>query len=243
MQKTSQNLQIILTSPTIPKKMQDFASNFMKNPIFISHNRSSLLKLPIMQHSVWATEENKLVKLLEALIKTDPPVLVFCENKNESDKLEDYLNIRKIKCASLHGGKSQNSRSRAIQDFNRKKVDVLIATDIAAKGLGFRDVKHIVNFDLPKDIDSYIQRVCRAGAKAVISNLISNRVDKVFLKDLTAFLKAMGDKVPQFLSEFLELIESNCEICNSPGHLKMFCTVFQQDSLKYELPLSKVSLK
>ena len=243
MNKSSFNLQVILSSPTLPKRMQDFATNFLKNPIYVSADRNGLQKLKIVQYSHWTPEGQKLIKLLEALLKTEPPVLVFCENKAESDKLEEYLNNKKIKCASLHGGKAQTLRSKAIRDFNRKKVDVLLATDMAAKGLSFKDIQHIVNYDLPKDLESYIQRVCRSNTKAVVSNFVDTKADKAFLKELTGFLAAMGDRTPSFLSEYSSLLEETCEICKNPGHSKLFCSIFQQDSLKYELPLVKNVIK
>jgi ATP-dependent RNA helicase DDX41 len=234
--QTSYNLQIILSSSSIPKRMQDFAFNFMQSPIYISANKSALKKLRIVQVNNWVEDDKKMVMLLEALLRTEPPILVFCENKNESDEIENFLTGKRLKCTSLHGGKPQGVRSKAIKDINSRRVDVLIATDMAAKGLSFKDIQHIVNFDMAKDIESYIQRICRTSCKATISNFVNGKVDKGLLKDLTGFLVEMGEHVPGFLMQFRESEENVCEICRG-GHQKLFCSIFQQDCLKYELPI------
>lgn len=236
--KTSYNLQIILSSSSMPKRMQDFATNFMKTPLYISANKSLLKKLRIIQICNWVEVDKKMIKLLEALLRTEPPILIFCENKTESDEIETFLTEKKLKCTSLHGGKPQGVRTKAIKDINDKKVDILIATDMAAKGLSFKDIQHIVNIDMPKDIESYIQRICRTNHKATVSNFVNAKTDKGFLKDLTAFLVELGEDVPGFLRTVLDDNANVCEICDG-GHQKLFCSIFQQNCLNYELPMKQ----
>ena len=235
---TTHNLQVVLSSSTMPKRMQEFASHFMKSPIYISSNKESLKNLKLTQVcELVPVETKKIVKLLEVMQRTEPPILIFCENKNESDMIQEYLSARDIECASLHGGKIQNARSRAIKDFNSGDLNVLIATDMAAKGLSFHGVKHVINYDMPKDIDAYIQRICRAARKALISNLLSYKIDKAVLSNLADFLVDMKEKVPEFLLELLSGDPDKCDYCNIKGHRRSSCGLLQQDLLKTELPL------
>lgn len=90
-------------------------------------------------------------------------MLIFCENKNDVDDVYEYLLIKGVDCSALHGGKPQQERSEAVRQFKSGLKDVLIATDVAAKGLDFRGVRHVINFDMPKEIESYVHRIGRTG--------------------------------------------------------------------------------
>ena len=235
---TSNAIQIILSSSAVPKRMQEFATNFMKSPIYISSTKESLKKkLKIKQISNLVSNEGKILKLLEVMGRTEPPILVFCENKTDSDYIQEYLSKRSIECTSFHGGKIQNARPRAIKEFNSGKVSVLIATDIAAKGLSFQGVKHVINYDMPKDIDAYIQRICRADKRAIISNFLSYKLDKSFFRDLADFMIDMKEEIPDFLAGLISNENEKCEYCNIKGHRKSSCSLLQLDCLKSELPL------
>lgn len=236
---TSFNMQIILSSSTLPKRMQEFASNFMKSPVYISSSRNEIKKLQITHTCEIVINEGKLLKLLGSLMKTEPPILIFCENKTENDSIQEFLSLRKIDCASLHGGKMQNLRSKAINDFNKGNIKVLIATDMAAKGLSFEKVKHVINYDLPKDIDAYMQRVCRGSKKASVTSFVSYKNDKRFLKDLAEFVEEIGGEMPEFMQEIRGEVESKCEFCSMRGHKKFSCLLLQMEMLKSELPLQR----
>ncbi|CAG9326010.1 unnamed protein product [Blepharisma stoltei] len=235
--------QIILSSATIPKKIQEFSRQAMKDPIFINLSRQSLSKLKLTQEVEYAGHDQKLLKLLETMQKTNPPILIFCENKIDADKIERFLYEKRIDVACLHGGKEQNERTQAIKDFNRGKLDVLAATDVAAKGLNFYNVRHIINFDLPKEIDSYIQRVCRAGKRAVITTYLSYNLDKLLLCDLKHFLEDSRQNIPIELEGILDgedeqvTREGNCAYCKLPDHRRSSCPTLQQERLKSLLPI------
>lgn len=234
---TVNNVQIVLSSSTIPKRMQEFSLNFMKSPVYISVNKASLVKLKYTQICELVSADGKLVKLLDVMQRTEPPVLIFCENKSDSDIICKYLSERRIECASLHGGKVQNARSRAIKDFNTEAINVLIATDMAAKGLSFHKINHIINYDMPKDIDAYVQRICRGARKATISNFLSYKIDKTVLIDLADFLVDMKGKVPEFLLELIGSESEKCQYCSLKSHRRSACSMLQLDLLKAELPL------
>jgi len=92
---------------------------------------------------------------LECLQKTPPPVLIFCENKNDVDDIHEYLLVKGVEAVSIHAGKDQEERAAAMELFQSGKKDVLIATDVASKGLDFPNIQHIINFDMPKEIENY----------------------------------------------------------------------------------------
>ena len=97
--------------------------------------------------------------LLQVLQKTAPPVLVFAENKRDVDEVQEYLLLKGVSAVSVHGGKSQEERNESIDTFKAGKADVLVATDVAAKGLDFPAIQHVINFDMPKEIENYVHRI------------------------------------------------------------------------------------
>lgn len=239
---TQQNCQVILSSATTPKKIQDFAQQAMKDPIFITLSRKSLSKLKLTQEVEYINPDQKLGKLLDIMQKTNPPILIFCENKTDADKIFRFLKDKDLEVDCLHGGKEQAERSQAIKNFNRGKYDILVATDVAAKGLDFYNIRHIINFDLPKEIDSYIQRVCRAGKKAVVTTYLSYNLDKLLLSDLKHFLEDCRQTIPPELEGILDGEDSqvtddgNCTYCKLADHRRFSCPILQQERLKSLLP-------
>ena len=136
----------------MPKKIQDFAKSALVKPVIINVGRAGAANLDVIQEVEYVKQEVKMVYLLECLKKTSPPVLIFCENKNDVDDIHEYLMLKGVEAVGLHGGKEQEERSKAITEFRAAVKDVLVATDVAAKGLDFPDIKHVINFDMPKDV-------------------------------------------------------------------------------------------
>ena len=99
---------------------------------------------------------NKNEVLLNELALTEPPILIFCENKQEVTALQQFLISCSINTDTLHGGRTKQERARALDQFLKGRTHVLVATDVAARGLDFKIVKHVINFDLPKDMDFYL---------------------------------------------------------------------------------------
>jgi ATP-dependent RNA helicase DDX41 len=143
-----------------------------------------------------------MLQLLACLQKTAPPVLVFAENKRDVDEIQEYLLLKGIACCSIHGGKSQEERNEAIQDYKNQTKDVLIATDIAAKGLDFPDIQHVINFDMPKELENYVHRIGRTGRRGktgVATTFINKNTDESTLIDLKHLLMEAGQTVPAIL--------------------------------------------
>ena len=111
-----------------------------------------------VQEVEYVKQEAKLVYLLECLQKTAPPVLVFAEKTKDVDDVHEYLLVKGVEAVAVHGGKDQEDRNLAIDGFKGGRKDVLVATDVASKGLDFPDIQHVINFDMPEEIENYVHR-------------------------------------------------------------------------------------
>ncbi|CAD6186443.1 unnamed protein product [Caenorhabditis auriculariae] len=145
--------QTLLFSATMPKKIQDFAKSALVKPIVVNVGRAGAASLNVLQEIEYVRSENKLTRILECLLKTAPKVLIFAEKKIDVDNIYEYLLVKGIEVASIHGGKDQNDRHAGIDAFRKNEKDVLVATDVASKGLDFQGIEHVINFDMPEDIE------------------------------------------------------------------------------------------
>lgn len=106
----------------------------------------------------YVKREAKIVYLLECLQKTAPPALIFASNQTDVDDIHEYLLLKGIDAAAIHGGLDQSVRIRAIEEFKSGEKDVLVATDVASKGLDFPDIQHVINYDMPTVSDREEER-------------------------------------------------------------------------------------
>jgi ATP-dependent RNA helicase DDX41 len=155
--------QTLLFSATMPQKIQDFARTALVKPIIVNVGRAGAANLDVIQEVEYVKQEAKIVYLLECLQKTAPPVLIFAENKADVDDIHEYLLLKGVEAVSIHGGKSQEERDWAIRMFKDGKKDVMVATDVAGKGMDFADIQHVINFDMPAEIENYVHRIGRTG--------------------------------------------------------------------------------
>ncbi|MEE6479764.1 hypothetical protein FKM82_012370 [Ascaphus truei] len=147
--------QTLLFSATMPKKIQNFAKSALVKPITINVGRAGAASLDVIQEVEYVKEEAKMVYLLECLQKTPPPVLIFAEKKADVDAIHEYLLLKGVEAVAIHGGKDQEERTKAIEAFREEKKDVLVATDVASKGLDFPAIQHVINYDMPEEIENY----------------------------------------------------------------------------------------
>ncbi|KAG9490778.1 hypothetical protein GDO78_006225 [Eleutherodactylus coqui] len=155
--------QTLLFSATMPKKIQNFAKSALVKPITINVGRAGAASLDVIQEVEYVKEEAKMVYLLECLQKTPPPVLIFAEKKADVDAIHEYLLLKGVEAVAIHGGKDQEERTKAIEAFREGKKDVLVATDVASKGLDFPAIQHVINYDMPEEIENYVHRIGRTG--------------------------------------------------------------------------------
>ncbi len=228
--------QTLLFSATMPKKIQQFAKSALVKPIEVNVGRAGAANLDVFQEVEFVKEEAKIVYLLECLQKTPPPVLIFCENKQDVDNIHEYLLLKNVEAVSIHGSKDQEDREYAIKMFKEGQKDVLVATDIVSKGLDFPNVQHVINYDMPKEIENYVHRIGRTGRSGktgLATTFISNHQSESILMDLKQLLMESRQKVPPFLQllhpemDEPELDDQGnpvpCQICGGLGHRVAFC--------------------
>ncbi|XP_013383180.1 probable ATP-dependent RNA helicase DDX41 [Lingula anatina] len=221
--------QTLLFSATMPKKIQNFARSALVKPVTVNVGRAGAASLNVTQEVEFVKNEARMVYLLECLQKTPPPVLIFAEKKQDVDAIHEYLLLKGVEAAATHGSKDQEERSWAVDQFRKGAKDVLVATDVASKGLDFPDIQHVINYDMPEDIENYVHRIGRTGRSAnrgVATTFISKACDESTLLDLKYLLIEAKQKVPPFLAQleaesekYLEIGgEVGCSYCGGLGH-------------------------
>lgn len=139
----------------MPKKIQDFAKKSLYKPIVINVGRAGSANIRVVQQIEYVKDESKLMNVLNTIQKTPPPVVIFCENKNDVDEIHEYLLLKGVDVCGIHGDKDQDERNRSIKQFRIGLKDVLVATDIVSKGLDFHEVEHVINYDMPKEVNIF----------------------------------------------------------------------------------------
>jgi ATP-dependent RNA helicase DDX41 len=196
--------QSLLFSATMPRKIQDFAKTALVDPVVINVGRAGAANLDVIQEVEYVKQEAKLVYLLKCLQKTPPPVLIFCENKSDVDDVHEYLLLKSVEAVAIHGSLDQEERHEAIRSFKEGTKDVLIGTDVASKGLDFPAIQHVINFDMPKEIENYVHRIGRTGRcgrTGVATTFVNKNQEETILLDLKALLVEAGQNVPPFLQQ------------------------------------------
>ncbi|XP_028909267.1 probable ATP-dependent RNA helicase DDX41 [Ornithorhynchus anatinus] len=221
--------QTLLFSATMPKKIQNFAKSALVKPVTINVGRAGAASLDVIQEVEYVKEEAKMVYLLECLQKTPPPVLIFAEKKADVDAIHEYLLLKGVEAVAIHGGKDQEERTKAIEAFRDGKKDVLVATDVASKGLDFPAIQHVINYDMPEEIENYVHRIGRTGRSGntgIATTFINKACDESVLMDLKALLLEAKQKVPPVLQvlhcgdeSMLDIGgERGCAFCGGLGH-------------------------
>jgi len=229
--------QTLLFSATFPKKFQDFARQTLVKPIVVNVGRAGAANLDVIQEVEYVKEEAKIVYLLHCLQKTAPPVIIFCQMKGAADDIHEYLLLKGVEAVSIHGGKDQAERNDAIREFKSGKRDVLIATDIAAKGLDFPAIQHVINYDMPSEIENYVHRIGRtgrAGKTGVATTFINRSCEETTLLDLKALLGEARQRIPPVLMALEDPREKNggtgCSFCGGLGHTVVDCPKIEKDA-------------
>ncbi|MBJ6373214.1 DEAD/DEAH box helicase [Sedimentitalea arenosa] len=188
--------QTMLFSATMPKQMNEIANSYLDRPIRVEVTPPGKAADKVTQEVHFIAKAEKLGLLTELLDKhRDERALVFGRTKHGSEKLMKTLEKRGFAAASIHGNKSQGQRDRAIAAFKAGDIKVLVATDVAARGLDIPDVKHVYNYDLPNVPDNYVHRIgrtARAGKDgAAIAFCAPDEMG-----EFKAIQKTMGTRIP-----------------------------------------------
>lgn len=161
---TPEDRQTLFFSATITPQIQNLVHEFLRDPITVSV-RTSETSEHVEQTIVEARDKAHKIELLTDMLADEAyeKVLVFGETKFGVQRLSDHLEKEGIPSAAIHGNKSQSQRVRALKQFSTNSVKVLVATDVAARGLDIPNVTHVINFDTPQTYDDYVHRIGRTG--------------------------------------------------------------------------------
>lgn len=194
--KLPQKRQTLFFSATMPNEIVDLANTILVNPSTVSVTPPSSTADTIKQ-SVYFVDKKDKRSLLISLLQdeTIKSALVFSRTKHGANKIAESLNKKDIYAEAIHGNKSQNARQQALTNFKNKKTRVLVATDIAARGIDVDDLSHVINFDLPNVPETYVHRIGRTGRAGANGIAISfcDQEEKAFLKDIH---KLIAKQVP-----------------------------------------------
>ncbi len=171
------NSKIWLFSATMEREVRRVADTYLSHPQFVQVNRTEVLSAGVEQFYYPSRESDKpevLCKIIEAADEFYG--VVFCQTKSLVMDLSQYLSRRGYQVDSLHGEKTQSERERSMQAFRDKKVSILVCTDVASRGLDVKDITHVVNYSLPRELDAYVHRIgrtARSGKSGLAISLVT----------------------------------------------------------------------
>lgn len=192
-----ENRQTLLFSATMPEAIKRLAKKILKDPEFITVTKSETTNRDIEQQYYVIEEyerDDATVRLIDAQEATK--TIIFCRMKKEVDRLATTLISHGYLAKGLHGDMEQNQREEVIKSFRAGKIDMLIATDVAARGLDVSDVSHVFNYHIPFDAESYVHRIGRtgrAGKKGVAITLVT----PMEFRELQRIKKIVGTEIKQ----------------------------------------------
>ncbi len=197
-----QNRQTLLFSATFADPIKQLALEFMRNPREVMVTPRNTVAETIA-HRVHPVDAGRKRELLLHLLAQDSreQTLVFAKTKHGSDKLATFLDKSGIKTAAIHGNKSQSQRLRALGDFKAGRVTVLVATDIAARGIDINELPKVINYDLPMVAEDYVHRIGRTGRNGASGQAVS--------------LVAQEDA--KYLRQIVRLLDRDMDIRDVPG--------------------------
>jgi ATP-dependent RNA helicase RhlE len=184
--------QSLFFSATMSPQINTLAKSLLKNPVHVEVTPQATTVERIKQHLFFVDQGSK-EKLLLKLLKHEhlTSVLVFTRTKHRANKVALFLSKNNISADAIHGNKSQNARTKAIKDFKTGKIKVLVATDIAARGIDIDNISHVINFELPNEPESYVHRIgrtARAGADGTSFSFCAAE-ERNFLRDIERLIK------------------------------------------------------
>ncbi len=187
-----QKRQSLFFSATMAPSIVDLSKQILGNPeqVTIAPEKTTAEKV---EQSLYYVGKEKKINLLLHLMKTEhiDSALVFSRTKHGADKVVKLLKRAEINAAAIHGNKSQPQRERALNDFKDRKINVLVATDIAARGIDIDELSHVINYDLPNVAESYVHRIGRTGRASASGQAYSFCAadERPYLKDIHKLIK------------------------------------------------------
>lgn len=246
---TSDVRNVWLFSATMPKEVANIAKNYMDNPLEVSIGHKNQTNENI-SHIYFSVQERDRYAALKRLIDFNPNIygLIFCRTRRETGEVAEKLGKEGYSAEPLHGDLSQQQRDRVMDRFRKKSIQLLVATDVAARGIDVDDITHVINYNLPDEIENYTHRsgrTARAGKKGeslvLISNRESNKIRIIEKKIRTTFVKGTIPTAEEICEIQLKKIVAN--VINSevkeddmakfmPMVMEQFEDISKEDAIK-----------
>ena len=192
--------QTVLFSATMPQAILELTDQFMRDPQLIEINAAQVTLDQIAQQSVEAPMGRKL-DALNLLLRRYEPVrcMIFCNTKLMVDEVSAYLNRNGYACEGIHGDMNQSQRTRVMEGFKSARIPILVATDVAARGIDVNDIDYVINYDLPQNSEIYVHRIGRtgrAGKDGTAITLLSGRRQVFAMRDIARAVKSEVAQLP-----------------------------------------------
>jgi ATP-dependent RNA helicase RhlE len=189
--------QTLLFSATMPPEVEALARKYLRKPVVVQVGRRSSAASTVT-HAVYPVPRDKKTALLAELLKKESldSVLIFSRTKHGADKVVRHLTSEGISATAMHADKSQGERTRALEDFKQGKVRVLVATDIAQRGLDVSGISHVINYDVPQQAEDYVHRIGRTGRAASTGDAFTFMApDEIAM--VRAIERVIGEPIPR----------------------------------------------
>jgi ATP-dependent RNA helicase DeaD len=246
LERTPVERQTALFSATLPKRILEIAKRHLRSPVHVKIKQEQLAAgetARVREIAYIVQRRNKAAALARVLDMEDPTsTLVFCRTRIEVDELTETLDSRGYSAEALHGGLSQEQRDRVLRRFRDGASEILVATDVAARGLDIDVISHVVNFDVPSSPEAYVHRVGRtgrAGREGVAVTLAEARESRL-LKNIEQFTKhkITIESVPtvhDLRARRLELMQTALEETLSGGNLDAYRRVVESLAVDHDV--------
>lgn len=190
---TSANRQLLFFSATIPDKIRNLAKAYMQKPMSVTVEGEHVTLDTIEQIVYMMRPEEKTKRLIE-MLKEDNPYLaiVFCNTKDGAIRLAYELAAAGVDMAEMHGDMTQGRRNQVLKEFIKGNPPILVATDIAARGIDIEGITHVYNYDVPRDLDYYIHRIGRTGRAGTtgVAKMFATQADEIWVRRIERSIEA-----------------------------------------------------
>uniref|UniRef100_A0A7S4DLH6 RNA helicase n=1 Tax=Lotharella globosa TaxID=91324 RepID=A0A7S4DLH6_9EUKA len=234
--------QTLMFSATFPKPIQKLAQDFLRDYVFLSVGRVGATCSLITQKLQYAEESKKKEALIRVLPKCSGLTLIFVERKKSADYLTEWLYEKGWEAVSIHGDRSQDQRRMALDAFKTGRCPILVATDVAARGLDIDNVTDVINYDMPSSIDTYVHRIGRTGRRGNLGTSITfiNERNRNVLHDLFHSLRENKQETPDW---FVKLYRSSGTLRTSYRSSSRFGAAdVRQSEQEANVPLGKAQV-
>jgi ATP-dependent RNA helicase RhlE len=210
--------QTMFFSATMPSEIAKLADTILKDPVKVTITPAAS-PIDIIDQEVYFVDKVNKTRLLIRLLKEQEydSVLVFSRTKHGADKIVKELSNDGFRTVAIHGNKSQNNRQQALSDFKKRKIRILVATDIAARGLDIQELSHVINYNLPEVAETYVHRIGRTGRAGLGGKAISF-CDFEEIQLLHDIEKLIGKRLPEVKDHPYPLVNTTLNLKVNPVH-------------------------